>query len=102
MRISVWHNGVLVHDAVELSNKTGAGKPETADPLPTKLQDHGNPVVYRNLWIVDTTQRPAAAPSLPIPVSAPPTPLAIRPPYPYSATIGGPIAGPLPVHWQGN
>lgn len=52
MRISVWHNGVLIHNNAKIPSKTGAGKPETPTPLPTKLQDHGNPVVYRNIWIV--------------------------------------------------
>lgn len=52
MRISVWHNGVLIHNNAEIPNKTGAGKKEEPSLLPTKLQDHGNPVVYRNLWIV--------------------------------------------------
>lgn len=52
MRISVWHNGVLIHDDAEIPNKTGAGKPEGPEPIPTKLQDHGNPVVYRNIWLI--------------------------------------------------
>lgn len=52
MRISVWQNGVLIHNNVEIPNKTGAGKPESPAALPTKIQDHGNPVVYRNIWIV--------------------------------------------------
>lgn len=56
MKISVWHNGVLIHNNVEIPNKTGAGKAETPQALPTKLQDHGNPVVYRNLWIVPKGQ----------------------------------------------
>lgn len=55
MRISVWHNGVLIHDDVEIPSKTGAGRPEAPLPLPTKLQDHSNPVVYRNIWLVDKT-----------------------------------------------
>jgi hypothetical protein len=50
-RISVWHNGVLVHNNVVLNNKTGAGKKEGPEPGPIKLQDHGNPVSFRNIWI---------------------------------------------------
>lgn len=52
-RISVWHNGVAVHSNVDLSRKTGAGAPEGPTPLPIRLQDHGNPVRFRNIWIVD-------------------------------------------------
>ena len=52
-RVTVWHNGVKVHDNVELTDKTGAGKPESPELLPTRLQDHGDPVRYRNIWIVD-------------------------------------------------
>jgi hypothetical protein len=52
-RLTVRHNGVAIHDDVELTNKTGAGKQEGPSILPTKLQDHGNPVVFRNIWIVD-------------------------------------------------
>lgn len=51
-RISVWLNGILVHDDVEITDKTGAGRAEGPEPYPTKLQDHGNPVVFRNFWIL--------------------------------------------------
>jgi len=51
-RISVWHNGILVHDDVELANKTGAGQKEGPEPGPILLQDHGNEVWFRNIWIV--------------------------------------------------
>ncbi len=50
--ITVWHNGVLIHDDVELDNKTGAGRPEGPEPGPILLQDHGNEVMFRNIWIV--------------------------------------------------
>jgi hypothetical protein len=51
-RITVWHNGVPIHSNREITAKTGGGKAEAPQPLPINLQDHGNPVVYRNLWIV--------------------------------------------------
>jgi len=56
-RISAWHNGVTVHQQVEIPGPTGAGQPETPDPKPIKLQDHGNPIHFRNVWIVDRTAR---------------------------------------------
>ncbi|MHB8899174.1 MAG: 3-keto-disaccharide hydrolase [Thermoguttaceae bacterium] len=52
-RITVWLNGVKVHNEAELADKTGAGKPEEPLLLPTRLQDHGNPVRYRNIWVID-------------------------------------------------
>ncbi|MCH7558020.1 MAG: PmoA family protein [Planctomycetes bacterium] len=51
-RITIWHNGVLIHNDVELENKTGAGRPEGPDPGPILLQEHGNEVLFRNIWIV--------------------------------------------------
>lgn len=53
--ITVIHNGVLVQNHVELYGPTeNIGKPEyQAHPekLPLTLQDHSNPVSYRNIWI---------------------------------------------------
>jgi hypothetical protein len=50
---TVLHNGVLIQDHVPVR-----GDPTTAAPLkevvekaPLYLQDHGNPVRYRNIWI---------------------------------------------------
>ncbi len=54
-RITVIHNGVPVHNNQILTRKTGAGRKEESQPLPTKLQDHGNPVVFRNIWLIDHT-----------------------------------------------
>ena len=50
-RITVLHNGRLIHDDVALPRKTGAGKPEGPDPRPIKLQGHHNQVRFRNTWI---------------------------------------------------
>ncbi|MBK8976539.1 MAG: ThuA domain-containing protein [Planctomycetes bacterium] len=51
-RISVWWNGVLVHDDVELTAKTGAGWREGPEPGPLLLQDHGSAVAFRDVWIL--------------------------------------------------
>jgi hypothetical protein len=52
-RITVRHNGVVVHNQVDLENKTGGGKPEGPDPLVILLQNHKNPVNFRNIWLID-------------------------------------------------
>ena len=59
-RLTVRHNGVLIHDNLEVKRKTGAGKPEGSMLLPTKLQNHGNPVRFRNIWLLDRTPKPSA------------------------------------------
>ena len=53
--VTALHNGVLVHDNVELTGPTAHGerppyKP-TPEKLPLGLQDHGDLVRYRNIWI---------------------------------------------------
>jgi len=52
-RITVWHNGVKVQDNVEIPGKTGAGKDEEPSLLPIRFQDHRDPVVFRNIWVID-------------------------------------------------
>ncbi len=56
--VTVLHNGVKVHDAVELPKGTGRGgwKREVAAG-PILFQDHGEPVAFRNIWLVE--ERPA-------------------------------------------
>lgn len=52
---TVFHNGVLVQNNVELTGPTGwiGRAPYKAHPerLPIALQDHGNPVKFRNVWV---------------------------------------------------
>jgi hypothetical protein len=50
-RITVYHNGELIHDDYELPNKTGAGRQEGPEPGPIKFQGHHNTVRFRNTWI---------------------------------------------------
>jgi len=53
--VTIFHNGVVVHHHVELMGATGHKTLShyTAHPPrgPLKLQDHGDPVRYRNLWV---------------------------------------------------
>lgn len=53
-RFTVLHNGVLVQNNVQLLGPTvyiGIPKYEKHGAAPIKLQDHGNPVSYRNIWV---------------------------------------------------
>ncbi|MFK7851097.1 MAG: DUF1080 domain-containing protein [Akkermansiaceae bacterium] len=50
-RITVYHNGELIHDDFAFPRKTGAGKKEGPEPMQIKLQGHDNPVKFRNIWI---------------------------------------------------
>ena len=54
-RVTVFHNGVLVQDNVELTGPTGHKERPPykvgPDKGPIGLQDHGHPVRYRNIWI---------------------------------------------------
>jgi hypothetical protein len=50
-RVTVLWNGVKIHDDVDVERPT-AGGTETDQPGPLRLQDHGNLVRYRNIWIV--------------------------------------------------
>ncbi len=51
--LTSWVNGTKVQDNISLPNKTGAGKLEEPILLPIRFQDHGDPVRFRNAWIVD-------------------------------------------------
>jgi hypothetical protein len=52
--ITVIHNGVLVQNHTQIKGDTpyiGLPKYKAHGELPLRLQDHGNPVGYRNIWI---------------------------------------------------
>jgi hypothetical protein len=55
--ITAVHNGVLILNHFELLGDTPFHRPpeyaKHADRLPIRLQDHGNPMRFRNIWIRD-------------------------------------------------
>jgi hypothetical protein len=57
-KITVDHNGVLIHKELELPYSDNAvrmsrERPQSRRPGRIKLQDHGYPVEYRNIWILE-------------------------------------------------
>lgn len=51
-RITVIHNGVVIHNNVIIKTKTGVGFAEGPEPGPIMLQDHLAIVQFRNIWII--------------------------------------------------
>ena len=52
-RVTVLQNGIVIQNNVQMLGTTGGATDEdAAEPGPLRLQDHGNPVKYRNIWIV--------------------------------------------------
>ncbi len=49
-RMTVRLNGLLIHNDVAVPKPTGGGKETARGPI--VLQDHGNPVQFRNIWVV--------------------------------------------------
>jgi hypothetical protein len=53
--ITVVHNGVTVHDHVSIPMCTEDHNRKIEDKAgPIHLQNHGNPVYFRNIWVVET------------------------------------------------
>jgi 3-keto-disaccharide hydrolase len=61
-RVTVFHNGVLVHDNDAFTGRTVHGRTAHyephADRLPLQLQDHDHPVRYRNIWVRELAETP--------------------------------------------
>lgn len=53
-RMTLRHNGIVIHDDLEITGTTGGSRSEPeGTPGPIKLQGHGNLLQYRNIWIVE-------------------------------------------------
>lgn len=52
-RVTVLQNGIVIQNNVQIEGSTGGATDEdAAEPGPLRLQDHGNSVKYRNIWVV--------------------------------------------------
>lgn len=52
-RLTLYHNGVKIHDNVEFPKECPGGQKETSMPGPFQFQNHGDPVYYNNVWVVE-------------------------------------------------
>ena len=67
-RATVLHNGILVQDNAEIWGPTSwlQYRPYQSHPdkLPLALQDHGNPVRYRNIWVRELPESSPPGPAI--------------------------------------
>lgn len=60
-RITVMHNGAVVHNNLEIEGTTSHKKKARYTPHgkgPIGLQDHGNPIRFRNIWVRELPEQP--------------------------------------------
>jgi hypothetical protein len=60
-RITVLHNGVVVHNNIEIEGTTSHKRKARYTPHNRgyiRLQDHGNPVRFRNIWVRELPEQP--------------------------------------------
>lgn len=56
-KMSVRHNGVLIHDNVEVPHATTSSPlAEGPEPGPLNLQEHGSEVRFRNIWFLPKSE----------------------------------------------
>ncbi len=51
--VTIKHNGVVIHDKLNLTAPTPGGHQNDEKPGALFMQDHGNPVRFRNIWVVE-------------------------------------------------
>ncbi len=51
--VTIKHNGFVIHDKLKLKFTPGGGQKDEERPGALYFQDHGNPVHFRNVWIVE-------------------------------------------------
>ena len=52
-RVTVFHNGIMIHNNLEIPSATGGAlDDDMRKPGPLLLQDHGDLVRYRNVWVL--------------------------------------------------
>lgn len=56
-RVTVLQNGVCVQNNTEINGPTGIGGEPENKPERMIFQDHGNPVEYRNIWILPLPEK---------------------------------------------
>ena len=82
--ITVRHNGVVIHDKFEIPGKSKYGTRshlQLGNPGPFMLQNHREPLQFRNIWVLPHGPTPA------LPVSKPSKPKpAMKPVVPTTAT----------------
>jgi hypothetical protein len=76
--VTVVHNGETIHENQAIPGPTGGGEGNIAAMGPLKFQDHGNPVRFRNIWVVE--QNLPDGPTIPKPVVQMPMPAATAAP----------------------
>ena len=53
-RVTVIHNGAVIHQDQKMPGPTGGARSKAEVAVaPLRLQDHGNPVRFRNVWVVE-------------------------------------------------
>ena len=52
-RVTVKHNGVVIHPDVDLAKATPGRQKEGPAPRSLYLQGHGNKVEFKNIWLVE-------------------------------------------------